>query len=483
MISIRPWCALVLVCMVSAARAEDKPPSPWAIDRSVTISPQPAPIPALKYRLMPLSSTLKEGNAVPIYLRLVHEQNDAARKYWTETPKQWNALPLDKIPANEAHKFLEGMRNFTRQIEVGARRRTAEWNYTIEEPNPIGMLLPDVQWMRNYAPLIVLQARVALAEKKYDAAIHHLETGFAFSRHVGDGPTLINRLVGMAVANQFATALTDEIELPNRPNLYWALATLPRPLIDLRTSLEWEYRVVEMQIPELADPDHDRAPEYWDRVLKRVRSEFQLLGGLNEGGNVPAKSWFPKNCAPEAPASKSPDLPAARKYVAGKKGWSAEQSEKMPAAQALLIYMQGIYQEDRDDWYRASYLRYPQALSLFEAASKRLRDAPITEAHLPARLLLSAMNRVMSRQNLLERNLAALQAIEALKIYAASHGGKFPEKLSDVVDAPIPPDPATDKPFEYSVENGTATLSGPTSEAKTGGRPSSNGVRYRVTLR
>jgi hypothetical protein len=254
-------------------------------------------------------------------------------------------------------------------------------------------------------------------------------------------------------------------------------------LIDLRTSLEWEYRVVEMQIPELGDSDHDRAPEYWDRVLKRVRKEFQLLAGLNEGGNNRFKDWFPKDCAPEDPASKSPDLTAARKYVASKKGWSAEQSEKMPAALALLLYMQGTYQEDRDDWYRASYLRYPQALSLFEAASKRLRDAPVTEAHLPARLLLSALNRVMSRQILLERNLAALQAIEVLRIYAASHAGKLPQKLSDVDDAPVPPDPATDKPFDYSLENGTAVLSGPTNEAKTDGRPSSNGVRYRVTMR
>src|SRR5262249_53830972 len=150
MILLRSWCALLLVCVVSAARAEDKPPSPWAVDRSVTVSPQAAPKPALRYRLMPLSSTLKEGNAVPIYLRLVHEQNDAQRKYGTESPKKGNPCLWKKIPQNKAKNSLRGMRNFTRQIEVGARRRTAEWNYTIEEPNPIGMLLPDVQWMRNY---------------------------------------------------------------------------------------------------------------------------------------------------------------------------------------------------------------------------------------------------------------------------------------------------------------------------------------------
>jgi len=66
---------------------QDKPTSPWAIDRSLSVSPQSAAGAGAEVRLLPLNSELKEGNAVPIYLRLVHEQNDATRKYWTETPK------------------------------------------------------------------------------------------------------------------------------------------------------------------------------------------------------------------------------------------------------------------------------------------------------------------------------------------------------------------------------------------------------------
>ncbi len=65
-------------------------------------------MPALKYRLLPLNSELKEGNAVPIYLRLVHEQNDATRKYWTETPKPWNGMPVDKIPLDRGPQVSPG---------------------------------------------------------------------------------------------------------------------------------------------------------------------------------------------------------------------------------------------------------------------------------------------------------------------------------------------------------------------------------------
>jgi hypothetical protein len=485
MIRLRQWSVLLFaVLLAPALRAQDKPASPWAIDRTLSVSPRSAPVPALKYRLLPLSSELKEGNAVPIYLRLVHEQNDASRKYWTETPKPWNLLPVDQVPLDEARKFLERQRYMLRQLELGARRRTAEWNYTLDpgdvDRGPIGLLLPDTQWMRNYAPMLVLQARVALAQGDFPAAAHHLETGFAFSRHVAEGPTLIHRLVAIALVSQFADTVADFAERPDAPNLYWALTALPHPLIDLRAAEEWEYRMVELQIPELGDLDRERSPEQWDGILRRVRTELRPLASLGpEDGKPKLPDWFPKGSAPEDPAAKSPDLPAARKFVARMKGLSADKVEAMPPAQVLILFMVGTYQEDRDDCYRASYLPYPQCLPLLEAAHKRLRDAPISEAHVLARLFLPALNRVISAQARVERNLAALRVIEALRIYAAAHAGKLPEKLDDVTEVPLPNDPGTGKLFEYLLEGDTATL---VSQIPNDPRPN-NGIRYRVTIR
>src|SRR6516165_3476903 len=262
MIRLRRWSALIVGLTVASAlvaqekpAAPEKPASPWAVDRTLVVTPQPAPTPALKYRLLPLTWALKEGNAVPIYLRLVHEQDDAARKYWSETPLRWNELPVAKIPLEEARQFLGKMRYSLQQLELGARRRTAEWNYTLDAGDPIGLLLPDVQWMRSYAPMLVLQARVALAEGDFARAAHHLQTGFAFSRHMTEGPTLINGLVGIAIARQFAGAVGDFVERPQAPNLYWAIAALPHPLIDLRKEMDWEYGMLEMVFPELGDLD------------------------------------------------------------------------------------------------------------------------------------------------------------------------------------------------------------------------------------
>jgi hypothetical protein len=392
---------------------------------------------------------------VPIYLRLVHEQSDAARKYWTETPKAWNLMPVDKVPLDEARKFLEHHRYMLRQLELGARRRSAEWNYTADagdvERGPIGLLLPDVQWMRNYTPMQILQVRMALAQGDFAAAAHHLETAFAFSRHIADGPTLIHRVVGLGLVSQFAGVVADFIERPDAPNLYWALTALPQPLIDLRAAEEWEYRMVELQIPELDDVDRERTPQQWDGVLWRVRTELWPLVSLSsEGGKPKTPEWFPKHCEPEDAAAKSPDLPAARKFVARTRGISAEQVEALPPAQVLLLYMVGTFHEDRDDFYRAAYLPYPQCFPLLDAADKRLHDAPISEARVLSRIFLPALNRVISRQAQVERNLAALRVVEALRMYAAAHDGQLPDKLSDVTEVPIPDDPGTGRSFDYA---------------------------------
>jgi hypothetical protein len=113
------------------------------------------------------------------------------------------------------------------------------------------------------------------------------------------------------------------------------------------------------------------------------------------------------------------------------------------------------------------------------ASDKQLFAAPVSEGQVAARLFLPALNRVVLAQSRLDRNLAALRIVEALRIYAASHDGGLPEKLSEVTEVPIPEDPGTGKPFDYSRDGDAATLSARTIADSL----PNNGVRYRVTMR
>lgn len=68
------------------------------------------------------------------------------------------------------------------------------------------------------------------------------------------------------------------------------------------------------------------------------------------------------------------------------------------------------------------------------------------------------MRSLMNRSN---RRVVALQCIEAIRLYAAAHNGKFPNELSDITQVPVPHDPVTQKPHIYRRTGSKAFLEAP----------------------
>ncbi len=466
---LRRWSALVGLVLVTglfsvvhgqspeptAKKDDNKAAEKWLVDRTLAVSPDTAPVPALKYRLYPAEMERKPGNAVPMYLRFAHERNDARKKELREKPAEWNKLPLEKLPLDEVKAFLDDhvLKYNLRQLDLGARRKTAEWNYSLDAGDPVGLLLPDAQEMRMQAPILVLKARVEIAEGRYADAVRTLETGFSFSQQVGQGDFLIQSLVGVACASQFADEVLELVERPGAPNLYSKAErrhTAPRPRSSTLPACQRviEQNMLEMQFPDLADLDRPRTPEQWDAVLVRVRKELERLNKLEPEGSTQPKPLKTGTTSSD-PAAKSPDLPAARKYLTEVVGMKAANVEAMPPAQILLLYLSHFYHKVRDDVFKGSYLPFPQGLAVNREADQRLKSLPDTEAGRTARWFLPAVLSVQLAQARLERKLAALRTIEALRMHAAAHEGKLPDKLDEVTVVPLPNDPGTNKPFGY----------------------------------
>ena len=58
----------------------------------------------------------------------------------------------------------------------------------------------------------------------------------------------------------------------------------------------------------------------------------------------------------------------------------------------------------------------------------------------------------------LDRRLAALRVLEALRSYAADHQGQLPKQLSEMDGLPVPGDPVTGRPLDYRLDGETAVL-------------------------
>ena len=75
--------------------------------------------------------------------------------------------------------------------------------------------------------------------------------------------------------------------------------------------------------------------------------------------------------------------------------------------------------------------------------------------------LLPALNAARLAGVRSERQFDALQCIEAIRLYAATHDGKLPASLEAMTETPAPIDPGTGKPFGYKVDGDSASLTAP----------------------
>src|SRR5580692_8980770 len=267
-----PFLSLVWVLSTTGAIGADPAPTkksgdPW---HDLTVSPRAIERPLMKYRLMPAEYELHEGNAAPILLRLPWEQT---QYFANEVPKlsEYLDLPLNspKFQVNEVFPFF-------RRIKSAAYRKTADWQYPIGD-QPFGeIVLSDLQGGRVVVGYgLSAWIRQRLAQGKVDQAREGIRVGLAVSRHYGRTPFVVTQLVCSAVDSILLARVGELISQPDSPNLYWALTQLPRPLIDLRPSIELEQRFLQMTIPGLDDLSQLKTETDWNRRALAVIHFFR----------------------------------------------------------------------------------------------------------------------------------------------------------------------------------------------------------------
>jgi hypothetical protein len=295
----------------------------------LTLFPAKAPDAAKKYHLLPTADEQTDSDAFPLYQKAVRS---LPADYGKDKVSQWRSAPLKELPIEQVKATLEKLSPSLQLLRQAGLCRRCSWPAV--DPVPASNeLTVDLSKFRELAFLLAVQARLEIAQGRYDQAVATARMGFVMARHFDQAPTLIHGLVGVAIGALMCKQLEEAVQYPDAPNLYWALQSLPRPLIDLNRQIELEMANLEKQ----SNP-----------VLRRQQQE-QLKPSHD------------------------------RVRVIGKR---------------------------------------------------------------------------------FDRDLAALQCVEAIRLHAATHGGKFPNQLSDITDVTVPVNPATGSPFVYSRSGSKATLEG-----------------------
>lgn len=336
--------AMLVVPMASPARQRQTTGS--SSPRIRTLALAPAPIDAARsYSLLPSADELTNGDAVALYTKAAQALPGNLNQ---QQIHNWLRTPLDKLPQAEAQQVVQQAQTSLQQVELGSRCKDCNWPPFTPGTNPA-----HLKEYRALAQLLCLKARLQMLQNQYDDAVSSMRTGLAMARHVGESPTLVQGMVGVAMAAQVLRNVEDIAQFKGGPNLHPALEALPRPLIDLE-------KPIASELSSLASN-----PQY--NVLVRV---------------------------------------AMRRHL--------------------------------------------------------------KESHARVRQLMHR----------LDRNVAALQCIEVLRHYAATHDGQLPKQTTDITDTTVPKNPETQKPFGYRLDGSKAILD---AAAPQGGRPR-DAVRYEITL-
>ncbi len=457
---------MTLVLLAAMALAAS-PPGPLGEGAAVhlAVRPMPAPKPALRYQLLPELRELKPGNPAQNYLKCFMEQRYFFySKEAVAERARYQTMPLAELPIDKLRRYGSAA---LRQADWAARLDALDWQ-ALERIQDGGMeTLPDELGPLQYlAAALQVRFRAEVAGGHFDDALRTARTMFALGRHLGEYPTEVAGLVGLWVAQLGLDTLEEMVQQPGCPNLYWALTDLPYPLVDLRKGVQGDRTRVASDLSSLHDDRPMTEPEMAEFVSR-------WSGAMNfareQAGRAPRSLRTRLKARVEDPERVGA---ARRRLVEASHG--PDLVETLPPTQVILVDEKRDYEIHRDE--RMKLLALPLwQIDPLVGAEEHASDGDGLFAD-----LLPDIIKLRRSQGRLERQIALLRHVEALRLYAASHGSELPPKLSDI-SVPLPGDPFTGKPFDYHVEGATAHIRGRLREGEV--EDPGYDVHYEVTLR
>jgi hypothetical protein len=444
----------------------------------LTISPVRVSVPALKHDFEYRRLEMAPGNAATHYRRafimLLQTQADEPEGTFDRMHEWATKTPLKDLPREDVLKLLKSYEDALHEIRLGGRRESCVWEYPWRGEGG-ALMLPELRSIRDLTYIIGLKAEIEIAEQNYDEAWRTLRDGYLFGRRVATGPFSLDTALGTGIGQTFNALARDFIGGSGAPSLYWALTGLPSLRESHRRTMALERDILFFYVPELRDPLKDVATiAQWKELMERYKETDDTgLPGFVEYMEL---------------LRTTPMLQLAmtmRLVTGGRSLKHVKMVEGLAPHQLACVYIADRARAIGDDAHRLLRLPFHEAREQLLELQERLhgkRDletaADLADAIVGSAFPWLASNAYSAAAS--DRHVAALRCVEALRLHAKLNGRKLPAQLSDVRIVPVPDDPMTGKPFEYTLDGATAVLKAPDLERMN--RPHYR-IHFRITLR
>jgi hypothetical protein len=373
---------------------------------------------------------------------------------------------LAELPREEFRAYLASFQDVLDELYQIPTAETAEYDLRLDRMSGVNIFdvtLPEIQAGRELARLLQLDIRLALAEGRHDDALRGFQTAFRLGDVIGSAtPTMVGKLVGLMIIEVTLEEVIHAVTLPDSPNYYWALATLPDSLWETRPAIRFEMEAGPRALGIDEDlPVELLEPSAWRQRLLEALEEVQRIGGDSSFVSPePAVNRLGVGFLMLATDG------LARKYLE----LQGIESSEMSPSEAIVRAASHDMIRARDE--QLKWLLLPEALGRhlipgspipdsmvdFHPFNYHPRDVrPLPTTPVLTALLYPAANFMLDAGTRGRQTVAVLATVEALRMHAASHG-EFPEHLEQLDPLPAWPDPVVNEPFEYERRSPTEAV-------------------------
>ncbi len=436
----------------------------------ITVQPAAEPEPALKIRFYPYHWELRPGSALLHFSRaqLMYAQLPGEKPALWQSREWLEGEGDGPIPtAQELEKVVLSLEYIYSELHHMALSEDFVFDHRMRDQQGTDVytyLLPDIQEARTLARILVLKIRYQLSKNDFDGAFSSITDGLRLAEFVGQGESLIVKLIGTAIQNMMRDQITKAISTPGCPNLYWALASIPRPLLNVRESVLWELHNTPQVLPQLAEAETEtwtdaEAGKKWASLVDTI-AELGVSGIIADDARVAL-----------AIASVTFVDSAHKRLV--ERGVPIERLKKLPGLQIVLLDAAKELRRAGDDLGKTYLLPVAIGNDVMKRENDRFQqwiqqNRMSSMAAIIAGLLYPAGAQVREAELRTQMAYNRLMTLEALRMHAATHGGMLPESLAELSPVPAMPDTYTGEPFGYKLEDiegtkyVTLTAAGPT---------------------
>ena len=438
------------------AYAQDQEPVPPVADADLVgpislhfVEPAKQPIPALRYRFHPNPRELNPGSATPYFQRAMIQYLKKPAVVLNQF-KQFKLAYEEGVAKTAIADELQPFQDVFVELKKLGDCEDLRWDDRWRDLRGIDLweaMFPEFQEARELSHLIEYNARKYLKQKDFTAAIAWIQLGYRFAEYLGNGDSIVQGFVASSRCQAMNYVVREAISTPGCPNLYWALATLPEPMVSMQRAIDIECLGIEFSFPILAKAEStDLGREQWQQLWKDTFSILKRMAIIDnqEDLSMNLEQAFQKNM--EA------DMATVRKALL-RNGYPVEQIASMCTEQLVALNALCEVRTRSSEFAKATFLPFP------------LRSRELTKGKLEYEKYLAqnpnsifAIIQLQSTKTELISDVETrqvchvrqLMTVEAIRMHVAEHASP-PASLDDLHLSPALPNPFHGSPFLYSV--------------------------------